>query len=91
MIRHINNIHKNELHWLDDERKAKFSEEHCKVQCRNCDRKFISEESKHFHKARIHGKGKFECEKCNKKFSDTWKFKHHQLICKSGKQSFTQE
>jgi len=56
--RHIDNIHKHELNLVDDKRNAKFSKKDCKIMCKNCNKKFISEESKNFHNERMHGKGK---------------------------------
>ena len=81
---HIDKIHKNELHLLDEHRNAKFSEEDCKVLCKSCDKKFISEESMKYHHDKIHGNGKFECEKCKRKVTDQWKLKKHKIICKGG-------
>ena len=84
MKTHIDKIHKNDIHWLDDQRNAKFSEQDCTVLCKKCDKKFISEESMKYHHVRIHGNGNFECDKCKKRLSDQWKLKKHKVVCKGG-------
>lgn len=82
MLNHVDSVHKNDLHWLDEQKKAKFTPEECKVDCENCDKKFITEESMKFHSDKVHGNGNFECENCVRKFSDSLRLKKHQKICK---------
>ena len=81
LYRHIKNVHKQELNLVDKEMKPKFSKDDCKILCKNCDMKFISEESKNFHNDRIHGKGKHKCDMCNKKKTN---IKLHKMTCKGG-------
>ena len=78
---HHETVHKDDLHFLDEEKNPKFSKSECKFQCSKCNKKFISDASLKFHTGKKHGaaeNGK-KCSKCDKKFVNV---KKHELICK---------
>ena len=79
--KHQDSVHKDELNLLDDDRKAKFSNDDCKIQCKDCNKKFISEISLNFHVNKKHGSGNYSCSKCERKFSANYLLKKHELIC----------
>ena len=56
LMNHIDKVHKDELHWIDENKKAKFNDEDCEVSCQHCDKVFISEQSMKYHNFRIHSK-----------------------------------
>ena len=55
LMHHIDKVHKDELYWIDENKKAKFNYEDCKVSCQHCDKMFISEQSRKYHNLRNHG------------------------------------
>ena len=79
---HLDNVHKDkDLHFLDDKKNPKFSYEDCKVQCRGCNEKFISEVSMMYHSIKIHGHGTHQCVKCKKRFPSKHNSEKHIRLC----------
>ena len=54
LMHHLDKVHKDELHWIDEDKKAKFTDEDCQVSCQDCDKVFISEQSMKYHSLRNH-------------------------------------
>ena len=81
LLPHLNNVHENDLMLLDENLKAKFSNEECKFGCKECSLNFINESCLSYHVKRKHGTGSFACEFCNIKLSSDVRRKHHQTIC----------
>ena len=79
---HLDNVHKDkDLHFLDEKKNPKFSYEDCKVPCRGCNEKFISEVSMKYHSIKIHGHGTHQCGKCKKRFSSKHNSEKHIRLC----------
>ena len=52
---HLDRVHKDELQWIDENKKAKFTIDDCKISCQGCDKVFISEHSMKYHNVKNHG------------------------------------
>lgn len=82
LIHHIDTKHRNLKHLLDDQLNPTFEQTECKFECGECAEKFISADVIVPHKERMHGVGKFQCENCKRKYSESRHLKRHMLICK---------
>ena len=74
-------VHKKDMNWLDDDFQPKFSKEECKFKCKSCSKAFITKDCAQMHEKRKHGKGNFQCGKCERKFSDQNILKSHIKRC----------
>ena len=55
LMGHLDRVHKDELQWIDENKKAKFTIDDCKISCQGCDKVFISEHSMKYHNVKNHG------------------------------------
>ena len=78
---HFNSVHKDDMHLLSDNFKAKFEKKDCKNVCKACNMTFITKSSLNYHESRKHGTGSFACQSCNHRFSSRWYLRNHQKLC----------
>ena len=82
MLHHIEVIHKGkDLHYLDKDKKPKFTKEDCKFKCPDCEEKHISEVSLNFHITKNHGIRDYECERCQRKLTSKHNLNRHLEHC----------
>ena len=78
---HFKSVHKDDMHLLSDNFKAKFEKADCKFICTDCNLPFITKSSLNYHESRKHGTGSFSCQICSHRFSSRWSLQKHQNQC----------
>ena len=82
MLHHQEIIHKGkDLHYLDNDRKPKFSTEDCKFKCTDCEEKLISQVSLNFHISKNHGIRDHQCDRCQRKLTSKHNLSRHLEHC----------
>ena len=78
---HITSHHSGDKHLLMDDQSPTFSSSDCKVDCANCNLKFITEDAMLVHASKNHGNGTRLCDKCQKRFMGSLSLKKHLETC----------
>ena len=79
--KHMESVHRNDIHLLDAQLNPTFSRSDCKFDCPECSIKLISAELRDFHVAKSHGIGAEQCGNCERRFKTKERLRKHQGSC----------